>query len=94
MEVDSSKISEISNVQLSVRQNCILGQPHTAEGYLGAKKILEMAFKYTRLKLRIWRLRQTLQVSAESKTFMTFMANCLEMVGTLVTMKKLQGAQS
>ena len=91
VEVDSSKISEISNVQLFVRQNCILDQPHTAEGYLGAKKTLEMA---TRLKLRISRLRQTLQVSAESKTFMTFMANCLEMVGTLVTMKKLQGAQS
>jgi len=42
VEVDTSKISEISNVQLSVRQNCILGLPHTAEGYLGAKKILEM----------------------------------------------------
>lgn len=50
VEVDSLKISEISkfNYLLELVQeepkNCILCLPHTAEGYLEAKKILEMTF--------------------------------------------------
>ncbi|XP_022789302.1 uncharacterized protein LOC111329007 [Stylophora pistillata] len=104
VEVDSSKISEISkfNYLLELVQgepkNCILGLPHTIEGYLEAKKTFEMTFgKDVKVhKALIKDLESLPNITSVSriKDIHDFYGQLSRTVRTLATMKKLQGAQS
>ena len=104
VEVDSSKISEISKFHYLLElvhgepKNCILGLPHTAEGYLEAKNILEMTFGkdikvHKALIKDLESLPNTTSVS-RIKDIHAFHSQLSRTVRTLATMKKLQGAQS
>ena len=104
VEVDSSKISEISMFHYLLElvhgepKNCILGLPHTAEGYLEAKNILEMTFGkdikvHKALIKDLESLPNTTSV-CRIKEIHAFHSQLSRTVRTLATMKKLQGAQS
>ncbi|XP_078361896.1 uncharacterized protein LOC144646227 [Oculina patagonica] len=104
VEVDSSKISEISKfnyllelVEGEPREH-ILGLPHTPEGYNEAKKILEMTFgKDIKVhKALINDLEALPKITSVHKIreVHEFYKQLSKTVRTLATMKKLEGAQS
>ena len=104
VKVDSSKISEISkfNYLLELVQgepkNCILGLPHTAEGYLEANKILEMTsgkdIKVHNALIKDLEFLPNITSVSRSKDIHDFHSQLSRTVRTLVTIKKLRGAQS
>ena len=104
MEVDSSKISEISKFNYLLElvhgepKNCILGLPHTAEGYLEAKNILEMTFgkdiKVHKALIKDLESLPNITSVSRIKDIHAFHSQLSRTVRTLATMKKLQGAQS
>ena len=104
VEVDSSKISEISKFNYLLElvhgepKNCILGLPHTAEGYLEAKKILEMTFgkdiKVHKALIKDLESLPNITSVSRIKDIHDFHSQLSRTVITLATMKKLQGAQS
>ncbi|XP_068670941.1 uncharacterized protein [Montipora foliosa] len=104
VEVDSSKISEISKFNYLLElvhgepKNCILCLPHTAEGYLEAKNILEMTFgKDIKVHKALFKDLESLpNITSVSriKDIHAFHSQLSTTVRTLATMKKLQGAQS
>ena len=105
VEVDCSKISEISKLQLpsgisgrGTQTGRILGLPHTAEGYHEAKKILETTYgeDIKVHKALIMDLESLPNITSANrvKEIHDFHSQLSRTVRTLVAMKKLQGAQS
>ena len=104
VEVDSSKISEISKFNYLLElvhgepKNCILGLQHTAEGYLIAKNILEMTFgkdiKVHEALIKDLESLPNITSVSRMKDIHAFHSQLSRTVTTLATMKKLQGAQS
>ena len=104
VEVDSSKISEISKFNYLLElvdgepKEHILGLPHTPEGYKEAKKILEMTFgkdiKVHKALIKDLEALPKITSVHKIKEIHEFYTQLSKTVRTLATMKKLEGAQS
>ena len=104
VEVDSSKISEISKFNYLLElvegepKEHILGLPHTPEGYNEAKKILEMTFgkdvKVHKALIKDLEALPNITSVHKIKEVHEFYTQLSKTIRTLATMKKLEGAQS
>ena len=104
MEVDNSKISEISKFNYLLElvegepKEHILGLPHTPEGYNEAKKILELTFgkdiKVHKALIKDSEALLNITSGHKIKEIHEFHAQLSKTVRTLATMKKLEGPQS
>ena len=104
MEVDNSKISEISKFNYLLElvegepKEHILGLPHTSEGYNEAKKILELTFgkdiKVHKALIKDLEALPNITSVHKIKEIHDFHTQLSKTVRTLATMKKLEGAQS
>ena len=104
MEVDSSKISEISKfkylseLEQGEPKDCILGLPYTLERYLEAQKILEKTFgkeiKVQKALIKYLESLSNIKNVSRIKDIHDFCSQLSRAVRTLATMKKLQAAQS
>ena len=78
-EEEFSKFNYLFALVHGEPKNCILGLPHTAEGYLEARKILERPLERTLRYIEFGVFAKHYKCyTAESKTIMTFIASCLE----------------
>ena len=104
VEVDGSSIAEINKFNYLIElvkgkpKEDILGLPHTPEGYIEAKKILEHTYgKDIRVHGALIKDLKELQPITDIKKLWSvhsFYNKLARIVRTLITMNKLAGAQS
>ena len=103
VEVDGSNLSDISKFNYLIElvkgkaKDCILGLPHTSEGYVEAKKILEVNFgkniKVHKALIKELESLPSITNTKQVKEIHESYTNLSRTVRTLATMKKLEGAQ-